>query len=174
MPAEPESADAGSSSHEDFSPNPARAVWIEGELNQELLDRVQPEILALTTDSDEPITVFINSCGGNAAVRHQILTLLSSLRIITVARQNPSDVFGSSFPRYGRHSKTIVAKLVTRSCLTWNAFTRFCTKSCPAKDKSCFGGGSFTGTDSKDLSRLSDEKSSEPFHKAPSISKKPC
>jgi len=87
MPIEREAVAVRGSLDADFNPDPARAVWIEGELNQELLDRVQPEILALTTESDEPITVFINSCGGNTSVRHQILALLSSCRIITVARQ---------------------------------------------------------------------------------------
>lgn len=70
-----------------FSPNPARAVWIDGELNQKLLDRVQPENLALSTKSDEPITVYINSPGGTNTVGQRIRDLLSPCRTITVACQ---------------------------------------------------------------------------------------
>jgi ATP-dependent protease ClpP protease subunit len=48
----------------EFTPNPARAIWVEGQLNEALLDRLRPEILDLTAQNREPITVFINSRGG--------------------------------------------------------------------------------------------------------------
>jgi ATP-dependent protease ClpP protease subunit len=77
----------------DFTPNPERAIWIDGEINQALEDRLRPQILELTSRSRKPITVFIDSEGGSAAVGKRILGLLRSTnqdgaspcRIITVA-----------------------------------------------------------------------------------------
>jgi ATP-dependent protease ClpP protease subunit len=77
----------------DFTPNPDRAIWIDGEINKAMEKRLRPEILELTAGSRAPITVFINSRGGNLAVSHRILDLLrptgeageSPCRIITVA-----------------------------------------------------------------------------------------
>ena len=45
----------------DFTPNADRAIWIEGRIEEALLERLQPEISELTAQSREPITVFINS-----------------------------------------------------------------------------------------------------------------
>jgi ATP-dependent protease ClpP protease subunit len=75
----------------DFTPNPDRAIWVEGQLNEALLDRLRPRILELTAQSREPITVFINSAGGLTG--EAILRLLKKTthdgarpaRIITVA-----------------------------------------------------------------------------------------
>lgn len=75
----------------DVTPNPDRAIWVDGQLNEALLERLQPEILALTAQNREPITVFIDSRGGIGAER--ILSLLRrttdgdgrASRIITVA-----------------------------------------------------------------------------------------
>jgi ATP-dependent protease ClpP protease subunit len=69
----------------DYTPNPDRAIWIDGELNEALLDRVRPEILELTSQSGDPLTIFINSRGGRDKVLQQILDLLRPCRIITVA-----------------------------------------------------------------------------------------
>jgi ATP-dependent protease ClpP protease subunit len=77
----------------DFTPNPERAIWIEGRLNEALLERLRPQILELTAQNREPITVFINSCGGSPEVGEGILSLLRrttqddgrASRIITVA-----------------------------------------------------------------------------------------
>lgn len=74
----------------DFTPNPARAIWVEGKLNDALLARLRPQILALT-QSREPITVFINSRGGSNEAGLAIMGLLKrtddarASRIITVA-----------------------------------------------------------------------------------------
>jgi ATP-dependent protease ClpP protease subunit len=77
----------------DFTPNADRAIWIDGELDELLLDHLRPEILELTAQSRQPITVFIHNGGGNTEVRDEILRLVRattpddprSSRIITVA-----------------------------------------------------------------------------------------
>lgn len=77
----------------DFTPNPDRAIWIEGRIDQALLDRLLPEISELTAQSREPITVFIDSHGGKTHVAENILLALRQTtpddprvsRIITVA-----------------------------------------------------------------------------------------
>jgi len=77
----------------DFTPNPDRAIWIEGRIEEALLERLQPEISELTAQSREPITVFINSHGGMQNVAGSILDALRRTtpddarvsRIITVA-----------------------------------------------------------------------------------------
>jgi ATP-dependent protease ClpP protease subunit len=77
----------------DFEPNPDRAIWIVGEINEAMENRLRPKILELTAGNRAPITVFIDSMGGNAAAGERILGLLRSTsqdggtpsRIITVA-----------------------------------------------------------------------------------------
>ena len=77
----------------DFTPNPDRAVRVEGQLNEELLERLRPQIFELTAQNREPITVFINSRGGSSEVAEGLLSLLRRTteddrrvsRIITVA-----------------------------------------------------------------------------------------
>ncbi|MEM1270752.1 MAG: ATP-dependent Clp protease proteolytic subunit [Bacteroidota bacterium] len=43
----------------------ARNVIISGEINQKLAGRVSTQLLAMSEESDEPITLFINSQGGH-------------------------------------------------------------------------------------------------------------
>jgi ATP-dependent protease ClpP protease subunit len=77
----------------DFTPNPDRAIWIEGRIEEALLERFLPEIFELTAQSREPITVFINSRGGMPNVAQGILNALRRTtpddarvsKIITVA-----------------------------------------------------------------------------------------
>jgi ClpP protease-like protein len=77
----------------DFTPNPDRAIWVEGRLDETLLARLRPQIIELTAQNREPITVFINSRGGISEVGRGILSLLKRTtpddarvsRIITVA-----------------------------------------------------------------------------------------
>ena len=77
----------------DFTPNPDRVIWINGEINKALENRLRPEILELTARSREPITVFIDSHGGSPSVGQRLLSLLRSsnqdgvpaCRVITVA-----------------------------------------------------------------------------------------
>lgn len=72
--------------------NPHRAVYVSGTIDHDLLSRVQPEILRMRYESNEPITVYINSEGGSVDVAQFIRGLLKapnqegeSCQIITVA-----------------------------------------------------------------------------------------
>jgi ATP-dependent protease ClpP protease subunit len=75
------------------TPNPDRAIWVKGQLNEALLDRLRSAILVLTARNREPITLFVNSSGGQPEVAEGILSLLRrttqddarASRIITVA-----------------------------------------------------------------------------------------
>jgi ATP-dependent protease ClpP protease subunit len=77
----------------DFTPNPGRAIWVEGPLDERLLEHLRPQILKLTAHDHKPITVFIDSAGGDVEVLESILRLLRRTttenprvsRIITVA-----------------------------------------------------------------------------------------
>lgn len=77
----------------DFRPNPNRAVYVQGVINQQLVDRLTPKILEFQHDSRGPITVFIDSSGGMTSTVESLLGILSAsdqdfsppCRIITVA-----------------------------------------------------------------------------------------
>jgi|HubBroStandDraft_6_1064221.scaffolds.fasta_scaffold24523_4 ATP-dependent protease ClpP protease subunit len=75
----------------DFMPNAARSIVIEGRLDKALLERLRPQIVDLVSASRAPITLFINSTGGDASIAHCLVSLLkfpdsagNSARIITV------------------------------------------------------------------------------------------
>lgn len=75
----------------DFTPNAARSIVIEGRLDKALLERLRPQIVDLVSASRAPITLFINSAGGDASIAHCLVSLLkfpdssgNSARIITV------------------------------------------------------------------------------------------
>jgi hypothetical protein len=87
----------------EFTPNPDRAIWIDGKFTEALLVRLRPQILELTSSSREPITVFINSSGGAPEVAEEILKLLrpsqdgaTALKIITVAATK-AESMGANF-----------------------------------------------------------------------------
>jgi ATP-dependent protease ClpP protease subunit len=88
----------------DFTPNPDRAIWIEGKFTGALLERLRPQILELTAQSREPITVFLNSSGGSPDVGEELLKLLRrttpddarASRLITVAMKRASSM-GANF-----------------------------------------------------------------------------
>jgi ATP-dependent protease ClpP protease subunit len=77
----------------DFRPNPKRGLYLSGVIGQETVDRLTPEILKLQAASREPLTLFIDSPGGEiraAAVLHELLKvgdqdLGHPCRLITVA-----------------------------------------------------------------------------------------
>lgn len=50
----------------------SRIVIINGEITQDLVGRVAGELLALASESDEPITLFIHSQGGHVDSGHAI------------------------------------------------------------------------------------------------------
>lgn len=59
-----------------FRPNPTRRLLIAGEIRQELLDRITPEILTLRATGNDPITVYIDSYGGSTRISAVISNLL--------------------------------------------------------------------------------------------------
>jgi ATP-dependent protease ClpP protease subunit len=61
-----------------FRPNPARAIYIRGRFDQQLLDRLTPQILDLHSKGRRPITVYVDSGGGMVAVEEALLGLLSA------------------------------------------------------------------------------------------------
>lgn len=75
-----------------FRPNPKRAVYIQGTLDDEALARVVPTIILLQGESREPLTVYIDSPGGDLLTASHLRSILSAAdfegnrcQIITVA-----------------------------------------------------------------------------------------
>lgn len=58
--------------------NPARSVYLGGDITDALLDVVAPKILALKKESQEPITVYINSRGGHTDCADALVGLLQA------------------------------------------------------------------------------------------------
>ena len=79
--------------HAEFRPDPNRAVFVTGQFDQNLVNRLTPEIIRLQHESREPISVYIDSPGGLVYYMRNILRLLrlptldspEPCRIITVA-----------------------------------------------------------------------------------------
>jgi ATP-dependent protease ClpP protease subunit len=77
----------------EYYPNPRRAVYVQGVIDENLLYRLTPEIISLQAQSREPITVYINSRGGSTRYMEALLDLLRassisgqpSCRLTTVA-----------------------------------------------------------------------------------------
>lgn len=77
----------------DFRPNPARAIYVQGKVDQALLDRLTPQIISLQHESRDPITAYIDSPGGSTGIANSLLRLLratdqegsKSCRLITIA-----------------------------------------------------------------------------------------
>lgn len=61
-----------------FRPNPERAIYVHGTLNSELVHKLTPRILELQHQSREPITVYIDSNGGEVPALYSMLRLLRS------------------------------------------------------------------------------------------------
>jgi ATP-dependent protease ClpP protease subunit len=76
----------------DYRPNSKRAIYVQGRIDQQLIDRLTPEIVRLQSESREPITVYIDSPGGSTVSADSLSRLLEatdqnssgSCRIITV------------------------------------------------------------------------------------------
>ncbi|MCW5557794.1 MAG: ATP-dependent Clp protease proteolytic subunit [Verrucomicrobiae bacterium] len=58
--------------------NGSRAIFVVGEISHQAFDILIPEITRLRLSGDEPITVFINSLGGDPDAAEAILRLLRS------------------------------------------------------------------------------------------------
>jgi ATP-dependent Clp protease protease subunit len=57
--------------------NPSRAIYVTGEINDEMVARLTPEILLLQNESRDPICVYINSPGGLPRCAESLLNLLN-------------------------------------------------------------------------------------------------
>jgi ATP-dependent protease ClpP protease subunit len=71
--------------HPYYRLNPARAVYVTGVIDHDLVSKITPEILRLESESREPITVFIDSPGGS------VLSMETILRLLRLSDQNGSD-----------------------------------------------------------------------------------
>lgn len=61
-----------------FRPNPDRGVFLNDLVGPEILKKLTPEILALKAKSDEPITLYVDSFGGNTFYARSLRELLRS------------------------------------------------------------------------------------------------
>jgi ATP-dependent protease ClpP protease subunit len=62
----------------DYRPNPKRAVFIQGRIDQQLVDKLTPEIVRLQSESRDPLTVYIDSPGGSTASAEALSRLLAA------------------------------------------------------------------------------------------------
>lgn len=63
----------------DFRPNPDRAIYLTGTIDQLSVDRLTSSIIGLLTSGREPITLYIDSPGGNTFHAGMLLKLLTSV-----------------------------------------------------------------------------------------------
>lgn len=78
--------------HPNYRPNPDRAIYVQGPIDQQLVNRLTPDIIRLQSQTRDPITVYIDSPGGRVDLMETLLTLLTAsnqdlahpCRIITV------------------------------------------------------------------------------------------
>lgn len=75
-----------------FRENPKRAIYISEEINLELLKKLTPQINLLRLECNDPITVYLDSFGGDTTVSEMLVRLLKTpnqdgkqCSIITVA-----------------------------------------------------------------------------------------
>ncbi len=75
----------------DFRENPKRAIYVLGGIDQQQVYRITPEILRLRSECSDPITVYIDSYGGETLCAEDIRSLLYApdqdakvCRVITV------------------------------------------------------------------------------------------
>ena len=61
-----------------FRPDPKRSIHLSGVIDRELVNRLSPDILSLGLQSRDPITIFIDSPGGNVFYADQLFRLLTS------------------------------------------------------------------------------------------------
>ena len=62
----------------DFRPNPNRAIYVQGLIDQQLVNRLTPKIISLQSQSRDPITIYIDSPGGLVAHMQALLNLLTA------------------------------------------------------------------------------------------------
>lgn len=59
-----------------YRPDPKRAIYLHGEINQNMVDQHTPEIIKLKHGNIKPITVYIDSNGGDPTLMERLLKLL--------------------------------------------------------------------------------------------------
>lgn len=64
--------------HPRYAPNPARAIHVQGFIDQNLVYRLTPQIVSLQNESRDPITVYIDSPGGVTTYMESLLKLLNA------------------------------------------------------------------------------------------------
>ena len=65
-----------------FRPNSNRAIYVQGVIDQQMVNRLTPEIISLHHKSRDPITVYIDSPGGS--ISHKETLLNCSVRQIKI------------------------------------------------------------------------------------------
>jgi ATP-dependent protease ClpP protease subunit len=81
-----------------YRPNPSRAIQVDGLMDEQMLSRLTPQIIKLQYGNRSPITVYINSPGGQAEIMQSVLRTLrltdqdttGPCHIITVVTVNAS------------------------------------------------------------------------------------
>jgi len=56
---------AGGGPSKDYRENPARSVYLLGDINQALVEKLTPRINELRLSSTDPITAYVDSQGGD-------------------------------------------------------------------------------------------------------------
>jgi ATP-dependent protease ClpP protease subunit len=64
--------------HSGYRENSERAVFVTGEINQPMVDRLTPQIIRLQRLSSDPITVYIDSLGGSTYHAQLLVELLKN------------------------------------------------------------------------------------------------
>jgi ATP-dependent protease ClpP protease subunit len=64
--------------HSAFRENPKRAIFVAGEINQAMIERLTPAILNLRDEGAEPITLYIDSFGGSTFHARLLINLVTS------------------------------------------------------------------------------------------------
>lgn len=59
-----------------FRPNPERAIYLQGEIDQAMVNDLTPKIIKLKHGNLEPFTIYIDSPGGDPALMETLLKLL--------------------------------------------------------------------------------------------------
>lgn len=62
----------------DYRPNPTRAIYILGPIDEQLIYRLTPQIVTLQNENRSPITVYIDSPGGNTTNAEFLWRLLNA------------------------------------------------------------------------------------------------
>jgi ATP-dependent protease ClpP protease subunit len=62
----------------DYRPNPKRAIYVHGPIDDQLVYRLTPQIVTLQSENRSPITVYIDSPGGNIVNAQSLWRLLNA------------------------------------------------------------------------------------------------